>query len=217
MFTGLIEEIGTIKNIKPGKKSSVLEIQCKKVLEGLKVGDSVAVNGVCLTATLILGQSFFADVMPETLNRSNLGELKVGKPVNLERALQVNDRFNGHIVSGHIDGTGIIKKVEKDDNAIWYEISCGQNLLKYIVFKGSIAIDGISLTVSKLTENTFSVSIIPHTNKETILQYKTIGDKVNLENDMIPKYIERLLLFEGIHNEKKKSKITKEFLFENGF
>lgn len=215
MFTGIVEEIGKVVNIKKGAKSSVLTIQGKKIFQDLNIGDSVAVNGVCLTARTFSSNTFTADVMNETLNRSSLGNLRNGSYVNLERAMLANGRFGGHIVSGHIDGIGSIVKIQKDDNAIWYTISASEDLMKYIVEKGSIAIDGISLTVVKVDNKSFSVSIIPHTAEETILSHKLVGDNVNLENDIIGKYVEKLISFED--KKKSESNITKEFLIKNGF
>lgn len=222
MFTGIIEEIGTVRAIRKGTVSASMEIGCKDILEDVKIGDSIAVNGVCLTATTLTGSGFTADVMHETLSRSSLGALKPGSHVNLERAMAAGGRFGGHIVSGHIDGTGSIRKLERDENAVWYTISCGPSLLRYIIEKGSIAIDGISLTVAKVDADSFSVSIIPHTLSETILAEKKAGDIVNLENDCIGKYVERLLTFDQGEArqpscETKKSTLTREFLIENGF
>ena len=214
MFTGIIEEIGTVKAINKKNNSCELIIQAKKIMEDLAIGDSVATNGVCLTVTKINGSEYHADVMNETLSRSNLGELSSLSKVNLERAMPANGRFGGHIVSGHIDGCGIITEIKQDGNAIWYTVHTTENLMKYIVRKGSIAIDGISLTVAKVTKETFSVSIIPHTAKETILFYKQKGDVVNLENDIVGKYIEKFL---EIKQEVKTSNITREFLLKNGF
>ena len=192
MFTGIIEEKGKIKAIKRGTASSVLKIEGSIIFSDLKIGDSVAVNGVCLTATKIEGGTFEADVMHETLNRTGLGSLRPGSSVNLERAMAANGRFGGHIVSGHIDGQGTVRDIKRDDNAIWYYIEAPAEIMRYIVEKGSIAIDGISLTVAKVTETTFAVSIIPHTAAETTLSERKMGDKVNLENDIIGKYVEKL-------------------------
>lgn len=215
MFTGIIEEIGKVVNIKKGVKSSILTIQGRKILEDLKIGDSVAVNGVCLTVTSFSKNIFIADIMNETLMRSSLGDLSNGSLVNLERAMAANGRFDGHIVSGHIDGTGSIIKIQRDDNAIWYTITTSDNLMKYIVEKGSIAIDGISLTVAKVDCKSFSVSIIPYTAKETVLSHRSVGDNVNLENDIIGKYVEKLI---NLGDKKKiESNITKEFLMKNGY
>lgn len=216
MFTGIVEEMGTIAGIQKGAKSAILTIQAQKVFSDIHIGDSIALNGVCLTVTSFSGNTYTADVMNETLRRSSLGSLTIGSKVNLERAMAANGRFGGHIVSGHIDGTGTITKVEKDDNAIWYTIAAEENLMKYIVEKGSIAIDGISLTVAKRSDVDFAISMIPHTAKETVLSQKKPGDIVNLENDIVGKYIEQLMHYEK-KEEKKESRLTKEFLLQAGF
>lgn len=216
MFTGIIEEIGTISSIQKGTKSARLAIGGALIFDDLKIGDSVAVNGVCLTATGISRNEFTADVMNETLSRSNLGALAAGSRVNLERAMLSGGRFGGHIVSGHIDGTGRIERLEQDDNAVWVTISAGRGVLKYIVEKGSIAIDGISLTVARVDETSFAVSVIPHTGMATTLLDKTAGSTVNLENDIIGKYIERFIGFKQ-KKEPPKSNITMEFLANAGF
>lgn len=215
MFTGIVEEVGKIQDVKRNNKSSVLTIEGNKIFEDIHIGDSISVNGVCLTVTTFRDNTFTSDVINETLNRSSLGKLTNGSCVNLERAMPVNGRFGGHIVSGHIDGTGQIIKIEKDDNAIWYTIAVNDNLMKYIVEKGSIAIDGISLTVAKIDLKNFSVSIIPHTAQETILSHRSVGDIVNIENDVIGKYVEKLITCEK--NKKNESNITMDFLIENGF
>lgn len=225
MFTGIIEETGKIESVANGNKSAIITIIADKVLKGTKIGDSIAVNGVCLTVTSISGNKFTADVMAETLRRSSLGTLKHGSKVNLERAMAADGRFGGHIVSGHIDGTGTICSLEREDNAVWVEIETPDKLLKYIVEKGSIAIDGISLTVAKLTDDSFSVSVIPHTGEETTLLAKKPGDIVNLENDIVGKYVERLMNFNTSQKSpfdnktatSTKSNITMDFLAENGF
>lgn len=215
MFTGIVEELGSIRSVRRGQHSSVLSIAAKDILSDLKIGDSVAVNGVCLTATTVDSGGFTADVMHETLNRSSLGSLTVGSHVNLERAMAANGRFGGHIVSGHIDGTGTITALRKDDNAVWYTISASQELLLYIVEKGSIAIDGISLTVAEVGESWFSISAIPHTVAVTTLGEKRPGDTVNLENDVIGKYVEKLLRPQP--QETAKGSLTLEFLAQHGF
>lgn len=217
MFTGIIEEVGTICSVTKGSQSAVLTIEASQVLEGTKIGDSIAVNGVCLTVTTMTTQKFTADVMAETLRRSSLGSLKRGSQVNLERAMAADGRFGGHIVSGHIDGTGEIASLTREDNAVWVRISTPQSLLKYIVKKGSIAIDGISLTVADVTDTDFSVSIIPHTGAETTLLTRKKGDIVNLENDMIGKYVDKLLSFGNKTESKEESRITMDFLAKNGF
>lgn len=215
MFTGIIEEIGIIQSIKKNNKSSVISIQGKKIFEDIHIGDSISVNGVCLTVTTFSNKTFTADVMNETLSRSSLGSLKNGSYVNLERAMSSSGRFGGHIVSGHIDGTGRIIKIKRDDNAIWYTIIVEDSLIRYIVEKGSVAIDGISLTIVNVNKNSFSVSIIPHTSQETILSHRLVGDIVNIENDVIGKYVEKLITFEK--NKKDESNITMDFLINNGF
>lgn len=223
MFTGIIEEIGNIRSIKKGKESAVLEIGAEKILKDVNLGDSIAVNGVCLTVTAFGEKWFKVDLMHESMNRSSLAYLKSGSHVNLERAMAANGRFGGHIVSGHVDGMGTVESMVKDDNAVWYTIKAEPGIMKYIVEKGSITIDGISLTVAKVTSTNFAVSIIPHTLKETILSEKKVGDMVNLENDMIAKYVERFVMMgtESIYgnqfDEKKSSGITMEFLTKNGF
>lgn len=216
MFTGIIEEIGTIVSVKKGAHSSRLSINAEQIFEDTKVGDSIAVSGVCLTVAELGRNVFSADVMNETLRRSGLGELVVGGRVNLERAMQLNGRFGGHIVSGHIDGTGQIVKKERDDNAVWVTVSAQESIMKYIVEKGSIAIDGISLTVARVTQESFAVSLIPHTGKNTTLLDKKPGETVNLENDIVGKYIER---FMGVHNldVRPQSNITLDFLANAGF
>ncbi|MBR3970522.1 MAG: riboflavin synthase [Ruminococcus sp.] len=214
MFTGIIEEIGTVKNIQRNGSNSFIVIEAKKVLEDVHLGDSIAVNGVCLTVTKTDGSIFQADVMNETLSRSSLGELRQGSKVNLERAMAANGRFGGHIVSGHIDGTGTIADIKNDGIAVWYTIAANADIMRYIVEKGSIAIDGISLTVAKVTDRDFSVSVIPHTAEMTILSTKSKGQTVNLENDIIGKYVEKLM---KPAENSEKSGIDTAFLASNGF
>jgi riboflavin synthase len=215
MFTGIVEEIGMIALVQKGAGSARLSIKGSVIFDDLKLGDSVAVNGVCLTAAELGGNLFAADVMSETLHRSNLGDLHPGDKVNLERAMKADGRFGGHIVSGHIDGIGRIIEKKTDGNAVWITISAPQNILRYIVEKGSVAVDGISLTVARITESNFAVSLIPHTGKATTLTDRKICDSVNLENDMTGKYIERFLHFHK--EEQKKSGISAEFLASAGF
>ena len=217
MFTGIIEETGWVESICQSGEYCSLIIKAPKILEDASLGDSIAVNGICLTVSQKTTQSFQADVMGETMRRTNLSDLSAGSRVNLERAMKMNGRFGGHIVSGHIDGTGKIVSARKEGNAFWYQIETGPEILRYIIEKGSVVIDGISLTVAKLEEKSFSVSIIPHTRQETILEDKKPGDRVNLENDLIGKYVERLLSFQEPKEEKKESKLSMEFLQENGF
>lgn len=210
MFTGIIEEIGTIESIRQGGKNSDLVIRAQTVLEGTKIGDSIAVNGICLTVTSLSGGSFTADVMNETLRRSSLSKLRAGSRVNLERAMKNDGRFGGHIVSGHVDGTGTITKIRKDGIAVWYTVETPPEILHYVVEKGSIAIDGISLTVAAVSEKDFSVSIIPHTAKETILSEKKVGDAVNLENDIIGKYVERFMTHVSYSAEDREKEETEK-------
>lgn len=226
MFTGIVEEIGTIRKIDKGVSSCSITVQADKVLHGSQVGDSIAVNGVCLTATGISGNIFTADVMPETLRRSGLGQLTGGSRVNLERAMAAGGRFGGHIVSGHIDGTGTIRELKREDNAVWVTIDCSPKILRYIIEKGSIVIDGISLTVAYVDDTCFKVSIIPHTAGETTLLDGKPGKVVNLENDVVGKYVEKLLMpYKGDDTDEKlsngnasdRSGLDMKFLAENGF
>lgn len=215
MFTGIIEEIGEVSRLQKREKSFKISIRASLILEDMKLGDSISTNGLCLTISEFNQKEFTADIMPESLNRSNFGTLNVGAKVNLERAMSLNGRFGGHIVSGHIDGVGQILEVKKEENAIWFEIKTSLNLMRYIVEKGSITIDGISLTVAQVKSKSFSVSIIPHTLKETIMSDKKVGDTVNLENDILGKYIEKL--WGDSSSSMKESSVTKEKLFNNGF
>ena len=218
IFTGIIEEIGTIKNIAIQGSSGSISIKAKKVLENTKIGDSIAVNGVCLTVTKLQADGFCADVMAEPLRRSGFGKLGRGDLVNLERAMAADGRFGGHIVSGHIDGTGTISKYAREENAVWVTVDTSKEILELIVEKGSICIDGISLTVASVSENGIQVSIIPHTAQETTLTKKKTGDVVNLENDIVGKYIKRFLEAPRT-NEKKQNKsgLTMEMLEQYDF
>ncbi|MGH2332011.1 riboflavin synthase [Thermoanaerobacter mathranii] len=206
MFTGIIEETGTVKNITHGTFTKIV-IKCSKVLEETKIGDSIAVNGVCLTVTNISDESFAADVMPETMRASNLKDLKIGSIVNLERALQVGRRMGGHIVTGHIDCVGKIIEKRQEKNAFIFKIAINEKFTKYIARKGSIAVDGISLTVVEDGYDYFTVSVIPHTMLKTTLGYKGLGDSVNIEVDILSKYVEKLI----------GKKDIKDLLKENGF
>ena len=211
MFTGIIEEVGSVVSIQRSSKSFI-RISARKVLEDVHLGDSIAVNGVCLTVTDFDAASFQADVMNETLSRSSLGSLRSGSPVNLERAMAAGGRFGGHIVSGHIDGTGIISDIKNDGIAVWYTVSAKSEIMRYIVEKGSVAIDGISLTVAKVAADSFSVSIIPHTASQTVLGTKKVCDIVNLENDIIAKYVEKLM-----KHDSQAGGVSMELLAKNGF
>ncbi len=211
MFTGLVEEIGIIKNIQKSNQSARITIEARTVLEDVKLGDSICTNGVCLTVTDLQSNCFSVDVMPETIRTSNLKSLRSGSHVNLERAIKANDRLGGHIVSGHIDGVGIIQHFKEEENATWITITASKNILKCIVERGSIAIDGTSLTVTYVDEKVFKVSIIPHTKEKNILLKKRIGDEVNLECDIIGKYVEKLT------QSSKESTFDMDFLASNGF
>ena len=217
MFTGIIEEIGQIKHIALGTKSSAMIIGADKVLDDVKIGDSISTNGVCLTVSRFGSDYFEADVMAETMRRTNFRELRPGDKVNLERAMQLNGRFGGHIVSGHVDGTGVIVSMKKEENAVWVSIGTNENVLKYIVEKGSITIDGISLTVAYVDDHIFKVSIIPHTGAQTTLLGKKIGDSVNLENDLIGKYVEKMLKSRMQSAGVRSSVIDEDYLRKYGF
>ena len=192
MFTGIVEECGTVLDVLKNGVSGSVQIQASTVLEGTKTGDSIAVNGVCLTVTKLTKSSFTADVMAETFRRTNLGNLGKNSRVNLERAMAADGRFGGHIVSGHIDGTGIISRIKEEGTAVWIYISAPQSILNLIVEKGSVAVDGISLTVAAVSDKEFAVSVIPHTRENTALSGKKTGAVVNLENDIIGKYVQKL-------------------------
>ena len=242
MFTGIVEEMGIVRQIQKGRASAVLTISAKKVLEDAHIGDSIAVNGICLTVTSLGSDSFTADVMHETLRRTSFSKLAPGSRVNLERAMAADGRFGGHIVAGHVDGVGIITQTRRDDNAVWYTFRAEPHVMRYIVEKGSITIDGISLTVAEVGGQTFSISAIPHTVSVTALQDRRKGDSVNLETDIIGKYVEKLLylgpapnsapgqekegsviLGSGASKRASKGKssssggITRDFLLKNGF
>lgn len=211
MFTGIIEEIGTVQKIQNGTNACVLTVSAQNVLSGVRIGDSIAVNGTCLTVCRADSGSFSADVMPETMRRTNLGNLHPGSKVNLERAMPANGRFGGHFVSGHIDGTGTIRLMRREENAVWVTVAADASILRYIAEKGSVAIDGISLTVAAVTEQDFSVSVIPHTARETTLLSRHTGEAVNLECDIIAKYTEKLL------RPQRQNGISAGFLAEHGF
>lgn len=210
MFTGIIEEIGKVISVNGGGGGYSLKIGAEKVLNGTIIGDSISCNGVCLTVTGMGQEAFSVDVMPETMSRTNLGRLKRGDLLNLERALSLSSRLGGHIVSGHIDGVGNITDVKREGNALLMTVSTTRQILKYIVEKGSVAIDGISLTVVSVDERSFKISIIPHTRMETTLTDKRISESVNIENDVIAKYLEKL-------SGNAQKGLSADFLVENGF
>lgn len=205
MFTGIIEKLGKIKSI---SKNSV---EISVILDDIKPGDSISINGVCLTVSKILSDSLCFDVSPETLDKTNIGKLIIGENVNIERAMKPSDRFGGHMVSGHVEDSGKIVSIKKSTEFSTFKISYPEKLGRYLVLKGSVAVDGISLTISELTDNTFDIAVIPHTIKNTNLQFKNINDTVNIETDLIAKYIEKIV------SKPEKSKISKEFLLKHGF
>lgn len=219
MFTGLVAELGSVRRLERQGASYHLTVGAHKVLDNLKIGDSVAVNGACLTVVRLDGDCFTADVMPETVRLTNIGKLKNGEKVNLERTLRLCDGLDGHIVSGHVEGQGTIVSREPEGIAVVVTIAAAPELLKYVLLKGSIAIDGISLTVTKVTDTGFSVSLIPHTAAETTLGFKKAGDSVNLETDIIGKYVERMLNWDKKHASAKKADagLGLDTLLENGF
>ena len=203
MFTGIIEEVGRLKSLDGGR----IEISCEKILSDIKIGDSISTNGICLTV-VDYGENYFAaDVMPETFRKTSLAD----KNFNLERALKVGDRLGGHIVSGHIDGVGKILSIRAEGNALLIDVTADSSLLKQIAPKGSVALDGISLTVVDSGAESFSVSMIPHTREVTNFKFKRVGSLVNIETDILAKYVERLINF------KETPAVTKNFLEENGF
>lgn len=215
MFTGIIEEVGKIRSVSLTGNSGVIAVSASKVLEGTKIGDSIAVNGVCLTVISMERDGFTADVMAETVRRSNLGKLQAGDYVNLERAMVADGRFGGHLVSGHIDGTGTIKAYKREENAVWVTVETKPEIMRLIIEKGSVCIDGISLTVAQVQEGSFQVSVIPHTGSETTLLKRRLKDVVNLENDIVGKYVEQLLRHENSQEPSKKSRgMTMDFLRE---
>ncbi|BDR66265.1 riboflavin synthase subunit alpha [Clostridium tetani] len=215
MFTGIVEELGSIQSIEKKEDTYSIKIKAKKVLKDVNLGDSICTNGVCLTVTDFSKDSFTVDVMPETIRQSNLKNIKKGSLVNLERALRATGRLGGHIVSGHIDGEGIIKEYKKEGNAWWISVEPEKGLLKYVIERGSIALDGVSLTVAYVDQKLFKVSVIPHTSEETTLLKKGVGDILNIECDLIGKYVEKILNFKN--HEEEQSKIDMDFLKNNGF
>jgi riboflavin synthase len=214
MFTGIIEEVGTVEHIRQSGEAIVMTIGAQKILADVHLGDSIAVNGVCLTVTSFTDRTFTVDVMPETVKATSLRTLTKGSKVNLERAMAANGRFGGHFVSGHVDGIGRIIRKWPSANAVYYEIEIPKELRQYMILKGSVAVDGTSLTIFGLTDDTFTISLIPHTRAETILGEKQPGDIVNIECDMIGKYVVQLM--EG-KKEEAKSSITLEFLERHGY
>ncbi len=212
MFTGIVEEVGEVAEIKRGFSSLVLAIKASEIVKDIKHGDSISVNGVCLTVTDFNRNSFSADVMPETFRKTNLSKLRVGSAVNLERAMRADGRFGGHMVLGHVDGVGKIISTIKEDNAVIFRIQPPREVMRYIVKKGSIAVDGISLTIALVDSESFGISVIPHTIQNTNLKFKGVGDLVNLEVDIVGKYIEKYL-----NMREEKTRIDLDFLKKRGF
>ncbi|MFA9556086.1 riboflavin synthase [Evansella sp. AB-rgal1] len=215
MFTGIIEEKGTIQQMKRTGDAIVMKINGSRILSDVNLGDSIAVNGVCLTVTDFDHQSFSVDIMPETVKSTSLRDLSIGSKVNLERAMAANGRFGGHFVSGHVDGIGTIKSKRPEHNAVYYEIEVAPELRKYMMLKGSVSVDGTSLTIFGLSKDSFTISIIPHTIQETIIGSKKAGDIVNVECDMLAKYIEELIVQRS--SNTNSTKLTEGFLRDNGF
>lgn len=219
MFTGIIQEMGIVKEINLSGKVNRLKIQCEKVLKDIEIGDSISVNGVCLTVSQ-LGQNWFmTDIMPETLRRTSLSLLRINDQVNLEPSLRIGDKLGGHLVTGHIDGTGIIKRIEVEQSAIWIIIEVPEYIMKYLVMKGSVAVEGVSLTVAYLEGNCFGVSLIPTTCNMTTLGRKKVNDRVNIECDIIAKYVEQMIKFRDKPEVEYKcsNRIDLDFLQRNGF
>jgi riboflavin synthase len=213
MFTGIIEEIGIISNIERSATSCKLTISAKKIMDDCKLGDSISINGTCLTVTRTLDNRFVADVMAETMRRTDLDNLKTGDKVNLERSLRPSDRLGGHIVAGHVDEVGTVIELVPEGIATLMRVEVSSELMRYIAIKGSVSIEGVSLTVIDVTDNSFQVSLIPYTKDITILGLKRLGDKVNIEADMLARYLERLM----IGTQKEQTAIDEEFLKEHGF
>jgi riboflavin synthase len=216
MFSGIVEEMGAVSILNRGLAGTRLTIIASTILSDLVIGASVSVNGACLTAIAKTDQDFSVDVSPETLQVTTLGSLASGSPVNLERAMRLNDRIGGHMVSGHVDGIGAIRSRHQDGNALVLELEASKDILRLCVAKGSITVDGISLTINEVTERSCVVSIIPHTAKATTLGLKQVGDRVNLESDLIGKYVERLLQERGILPPKPAPVIDKDYLKRRG-
>ena len=212
MFTGIIEDIGTVKAVQSGKNSMQLTIASKKIVEDVHLGDSIAVNGICLTVVSFTNDSFTVDVMPESVKATSIQDVKVGSAVNLERAMSANGRFGGHFVTGHIDGTGTIIRKRPVENAVYYDIQITDELSRFCIPKGSVAIDGTSLTIFGIADHVLTVSLIPHTHEITLLGRKNVGDIVNIENDMLGKYV-----LHQVEKQASKSNITEQFLRQNGF
>ncbi len=216
MFSGIVEEIGAVQAMEKGLAGAKFSILASAILDDLHVGDSVSVSGACLTVTKTENESFFVDVSTETLNRTILGKISVGTPINLERAMKLNARIGGHLVTGHVDGVGTLRAREQDGNATYLTVEAPEDIMRYCVPKGSITMDGISLTINGVTDRSFAVAIIPHTAKVTTMGLKQIGDSVNLESDLIGKYVERLLQANGTLSPPSSPIIDKDYLQKRG-
>ncbi len=216
MFSGIIEEMGAITVLRKTLAGTKLTILASTVMGDLKVGDSVSVDGICLTVVSRSERDFSVEVSPETLSVTTLGNFAVGLPVNLERAMKLNERIGGHLVAGHVDGVGVIRRRQQDANAIMFTIEAPQHILRYCVVKGSVTVDGISLTINDMSDKGFSVAIIPHTAKATTIGLKQVNDPVNLESDLIGKYVERLLQERGQVAPKPTPVIDKDYLQKRG-
>jgi riboflavin synthase len=216
MFSGIVEEMGALKAVEKSLGGARISILASTVLQDLNIGESVSVSGTCLTVTAIEDQDFYVDVSSETLNRTTLGSATAGAPVNLERAMKLNERIGGHLVTGHIDGIGLVRGRVQDGNSFHITIEASEEILRYCVQKGSITVDGISLTINTVTEKAFSVAIIPHTAKVTTMGLKQLGDSVNLENDLIGKYVERLLQTSGQLPANPQPVIDRDYLQKRG-
>jgi riboflavin synthase len=214
MFTGIIEGLGTIAGVRPAGQGKRLTIQADFSLQGTRLGDSIAVNGACLTAVHLADRRFEADVSPETIARTALAEVRTGERVNLERSLRLSDRIDGHLVAGHVDGTGVIASRQPVGNAVVVTIDAPEELTRHMIVKGSVAVDGVSLTINTLEAGSFAVAVIPHTSALTTIGFKPAGERVNIETDMIGKYVEKFL---SARNEPKPSAITLELLARTGY
>lgn len=220
MFTGIIEGLGTLIGVRPSSQGKHLTIQSEMPLDQTKIGDSIAVSGVCLTVVALDGQRFAVEVAPETLKKTTLGAAKRGERVNLERALRLSDRLDGHLVSGHVDGMGYLQKKQRAGNAIIATIGVEPHLIRYMVAKGSVAVDGISLTINEVGQDFFNVSVIPHTAKLTTIGFKSVGASVNIETDIIGKYVERFVLKDNGtdgNSASRKSSVDWQLLQKSGF
>jgi riboflavin synthase len=217
MFTGIVEEIGTLSRIERGHSFCQLAVSARKILDDCREGDSIAINGACLTVTQRQSDGFTADVMAETMRRTNLGNLKIGDKVNLERSLRPGDRLGGHIVAGHVDEVGTIIELSQKDVATAMTIGVSEPLMKYMAVKGSVCIEGVSLTVTDVSGSNFQVWLIPFTKENTILGLKRVGDGVNIEVDMLARYVERLMSYREGSSAPSSSSVNQEFLKTHGF